>query len=39
LPENLGDSLSEGCQPGGGPGDEDAGLAGHEGKGKRSGLH
>jgi len=29
LPDNLGDSLREGCQPGGGAGDEDAGLAGH----------
>jgi len=30
LPENLGDSLRDGCQPGGGAGDEDAGWAGHE---------
>jgi hypothetical protein len=27
LAENPGDSLREGCQPGGGAGDEDAGLS------------
>ncbi|MBX7209944.1 MAG: hypothetical protein K1X78_16625 [Verrucomicrobiaceae bacterium] len=29
LPDNLGDSFREGCQSGGGAGDEDAGWAGH----------
>jgi hypothetical protein len=38
LPENLGDSLREACQPGGGAGDEHSGLAGHVEKGKWSGL-